>query len=85
MKKNLKMKKEKQGKLSKAENNNELYHLEQLDELSHMKDIVKLMKSQSDKLEKDVREARILLFMAMAILVAILGTILGIVYSKVVF
>lgn len=53
-------------------------HYAQMSELNDLKQLVNSVRVHGDELEKDMREARTLLFVALVVLMALFGLLLGI-------
>lgn len=60
-------------KISKQEKLNK----EIVNEIGELKELIYILREHNKEVEKDIREARVLLFMAMGVLMALFGLILG--------
>ncbi|NYZ80198.1 hypothetical protein H0N95_03050 [Candidatus Micrarchaeota archaeon] len=62
----------------------DIMHYEQMSELGELKNLVYAVRAHNVELERDIREARTLLFIALAILMALFGLLLGIALKMIV-
>ncbi|MEM0372803.1 MAG: hypothetical protein QXO69_03140 [archaeon] len=53
-------------------------HYEQMSELGELKALVYSLRMHNAELEKDIREARTLLYVALAVLMALFGLLVGV-------
>jgi hypothetical protein len=56
----------------------EMMHYEQMNELSDLKNLVYAVRAHNVELEKDIREARTLMFAALIVLMALFGLLVGV-------